>query len=69
MGQRTDNMCRTVSFATSTPVLFNVANIRDWSILLLNDHNRPNWECSVTNQGLWELKLDREIWFSLKTVI
>jgi hypothetical protein len=40
--------------------------LKNWSILLLNDPNRPNWECSVANQRLWELELGREIWFSWK---
>jgi hypothetical protein len=29
MGQRTDNMCRRLSFAGSTLVLFNIADLRD----------------------------------------
>ena len=29
MGQRTDNMCRRVSFPGSIPVLFNNANMKD----------------------------------------
>ena len=62
MGQRTDSMCRGVSFATSTPVLFNIADLRSWSILLLNDCNRPKWELSVTSQPFWELERNREIW-------
>jgi hypothetical protein len=37
MGQRTDNMCRGVSFATSTLVLFNIADVRDGQYCSLGD--------------------------------
>jgi hypothetical protein len=38
---------------------------KNWSILLLNDCNRPNWE-SATGEHFWQLELDREIGLSLK---
>jgi hypothetical protein len=40
--------------------------LKIWSILLLNDCNRPKWDCGVANQRLWEVGLDREICFSIK---